>query len=111
MGPAALGRENVASSVVEALQCRQNADMPITEVMVVTNDKKRQLDNSIPVMQPPLTHSYMHTQTNKHLGLDIAFSDRRQARRLFLNVQYIAAALLLSVAGAGLGRDLGIWCG
>lgn len=50
MGPAALGRGNAASSVVEAPQCRQNADMPITEVMVVTNDNSRQLDNSIAVM-------------------------------------------------------------
>lgn len=50
MGPATHGRENAASSVVvEALQCRQNADMPIPEVMVVTNDKSRQLDNNIPV--------------------------------------------------------------
>jgi len=50
MGPAALGREIAASSVVEALQCRQNADMPITDVMVVTNDKRRQLNNTIAVM-------------------------------------------------------------
>lgn len=50
MGLAALGRENAASSVAETLQCRQNADMPITEVMVVTNDKNRQLDKSIAVM-------------------------------------------------------------
>lgn len=50
MGPAALGRGNAESSVVEAPQCRQNADMPITEVMVVTNDSNRQLDNSIGVM-------------------------------------------------------------
>lgn len=45
-----LGEKTLLSSVVEALQCRQNADMPITEVMVVTNDKKRQLDNTIAVM-------------------------------------------------------------
>lgn len=51
MGPAALGRGNAESSVVEeAPQCRQNADMPITEVMVVTNDNGRQLDNSVAVM-------------------------------------------------------------
>lgn len=50
MGPAAPGREKAASSELEALQCRQNADMPITEVMVVTNDKSRQLDNSRAVM-------------------------------------------------------------
>lgn len=49
MGPAALGRGNAARSAVAALQCRQNADMPITEVMVVTNDNGRQLDNSIAV--------------------------------------------------------------
>lgn len=49
-GPCCSWEKNAASSVVEALQCRQNADMPITEVMVVTNDKRRQLDNSIAVM-------------------------------------------------------------
>lgn len=61
MGPAALGRENAASSVVEALQCRQNADMPITEVMVVTNDK-RQLDKKTKtVMELP----HLRTQIQK----------------------------------------------
>lgn len=44
-----MGENALSSAVVEALQCRQNADMPITEVIVVTNDKKRQLDNSIAV--------------------------------------------------------------
>lgn len=49
MGPATHGRENAASSVVEALQCRQNADMPIPEVTLDANNKSRQLDNNIPV--------------------------------------------------------------
>lgn len=49
-GPCRSWEKNAASSVVEALQCRQNADMPITAVVVVTNDKRRQLDNSIAVM-------------------------------------------------------------
>lgn len=50
MGPAALGRGSAPSGVEEAPQCRQNADMPITEVMVVANDNSRQLDNSIGAM-------------------------------------------------------------
>lgn len=72
MGPATHGRENAASRVVEALQCRQNADMPIQEVTLVTNDESRQLDNNIPVNELPLMASYTHMRENKVSSLCIA---------------------------------------
>lgn len=65
MGPAALGRENATSGVVEALQCRQNADTPIPQVVVVTNDKRRQLDQTITVM---LTLLLSSTHIHQHLN-------------------------------------------